>query len=156
MHISWLGSTGIKLQTKPKNEDINILIDGYKQEKGVFLKTLSPHIALFTQGKENSITLSGDPFVLTTPGEIEIKDVLITAVQGNTVKEVFFRIDTEGISVAHLGKIKEPLNDRQLEVVSGVDILIIPVSGNGLTYNAEQASKAINIIEPRVVIPIAY
>lgn len=153
MHFSWLGGTSVKIQIKPKNNDVVIVVNPYKPVKGSFPKSLSPDIAIFTNGEKDSITLSGNPFILSTPGEIEVKDVLISSAQGNGLDETLLRIDTEGISVAHLGITNKPLTEKQLEIVGGVDILLLPVGG-GKMFNAEQALNALNEIEPRIVIPI--
>ncbi|OIO19030.1 MAG: hypothetical protein CO029_04040 [Candidatus Magasanikbacteria bacterium CG_4_9_14_0_2_um_filter_41_10] len=155
MHISWLGNSAVKIQTKPLDEDVTVVIDPYKQEQGNFPRSLSPQIGLYTRGEENSITLSGDPFVLSTPGECETKGVLVTAVQGHEEGQIFLRVDSEYLSVGHLGNASKQLTDAQLEVLADVDVLIIPVGGKGC-YNAEDAAKAVNAVEPRIVIPIMF
>ena len=155
MHISWLGTRAIKIQTKPLVEDVTIVIDAYKPVKGSFPRSLAPQIGLYTRGKEESITLSGDPFVLSTPGECETKGVLVTAVQGHEAGQIFLRVDSEYLSVGHLGNAKKELTDKQLEVLGDVDILIVPV-GNGDVYDATEAAKAVNAIDPRIVIPMWY
>ena len=154
MHLSWLGNSTVKIQTKPSEQDLTIIINPYKPASGSFPRNLSAHIALFTNGTENSISL-GEPFVLSTPGECETKGVLITAAPGDESRQAIFRIDAEEMSVAHLGMIKKDLTADQLDVVSGVDVLFVSVGGiDG--YDAESAVKAINSIEPRIVIPINY
>lgn len=157
MHISWLGTTAMKLQTKPLNDDIIIVIDPYKPDAGVFPRSLTPNVALYTRGLDNTITISGDPFTLTTAGECDIKGVLITTVASSTPGHILLRIDTEQMSFGHLGLAKQPLTDKELEVIGGVDILCVPVGGNGLNcFDTEAAVKAVNAIEPRIVIPMAY
>lgn len=157
MHISWLGSTAIRLQTKSGDADLTIIIDPYKPEAGNFPRSLTPQIALFTRGLEGAITLSGNPFTLATAGEIDSKGVLVTAVQGNAVNSALLRLDLENMSVGHLGLITEPLVNGQLEALSGVDILCVPIGGKTVgAYDAETAVKIVNAIEPRVVIPMAY
>lgn len=155
MHISWLGGSTIKIQSKPFDKDVVVIVDPYKPEKGNFPRSLTPHIALYTRGEDNSVTLSGNPFVLSIPGECETNGVLMTAVEGHETGEILIRIDTEGVSVGHLGQIKKQLTNDQLETLSGVDVLCVPVGGGDM-YDAEAASKAVNAIEPRVVIPMAY
>lgn len=155
MHISWLGNTAVRIQTKPADADVIIVIDPYRPSTGSFPRSLSPHIALFTRGEEGGVTLSGDPFILSTPGECETKGVLITAAPPNAGGNLMFRIDTEGLSVAHLGLTNKELTDAQLEMVGDADILLLSVGAVG-AYDAEQAVKAVNAIEPRVVIPIAF
>ncbi|MFH1286720.1 MAG: MBL fold metallo-hydrolase [Candidatus Magasanikbacteria bacterium] len=155
MHISWLGSTAIRIQSKTFDKDVFTIIDPYKPAKGNFPRSLTPDIGLYTRGEKDSITLSGNPFTLSTPGECETKGVLIVAVQGHEAGQIMLRVDSEGVSIAHLGLIKKELQNKHLEILSGVDVLIVPVGG-GDTYNAEQAVKAVNAIEPRIVIPMAY
>lgn len=153
MHISWLGNTAIKIQTKPKDDDVSVVIDPYKPSEGNFPKNLAPDIAVYTNGEENSITV-GDAFKLASPGEIEIKNVLVSAAQGNSEVQAMVRIDAEGMSLGHLGKVKKQLNDGQLDILSGVDILLLPIGGGDDMYNAQEAIKVINEIEPKIIIPI--
>ncbi len=155
MHISWLGTTAIKLQTKPFDKDVTILIDPYKPAKGSFPRSLTADIALYTRTAKNSITVSGNPFSLETTGEVETHGVLITAVRGENAGHTMLRIDTERMSIGHLGLHEKELTDAQLEMLSGVDILFLPV-GDMNCFGARSAVKAIQAIEPRVVIPMAY
>jgi len=155
MHISWLGTSAIKIQTKPMNDDVIVVIDPYKPAKGTFPRSLVAHIGLYTRGQAESITLSGDPFILSTPGECETRGVLVTAVQGHEPDQVFFRVDSEYLSVGHLGNATKELTNKQLEVLGDVDVLIVPVGGAGC-YTPEQAGKAVNVVEPRIIIPIWY
>lgn len=155
MHISWLGNSAIKIQTKPFEKDVTIVIDPYKQTKGTGPRSLTPDIALYTRGENDSITLSGDPFIFSTPGEVDIKGVLITAVDGHEAGQIMLRIDSENMTIAHVGIIKKQLTARQLEVLSNIDILCLPV-GHPDSFDAENAVKLINEIEPKIVIPYAF
>lgn len=155
MHISWLGNTAVKIQVKPFDKDVTIIIDPYRPEKGSFPRSLAPDIGLYSRGLDDTITLSGSPFVLSTPGECEIKGVLITTTQGEKKEEIKIRLDAEQISVGHLGMANKPLTVGELAVLADVDILLVPVGGDGC-YDAEAAAKAVNAIEPKVVIPIAH
>lgn len=155
MHISWLGNTAIRIQAKSQNEDVTIVIDPYKPAQGNFPRSLTADIALYTRGEKDSITISGNLFLLPHPGECETKGVLISAPAGHRQGETFLRIDAEKMSIAHLGLANAPLTDKQLDVLSDVDILFVPV-GDHDCYGASAAAKVISMIEPRVVIPIAY
>lgn len=155
MHLSWLGRTAVKIQVKPADKDVVVVIDPYRPDKGIFPRSLAPDIGLYTREEKDSITLSGNPFILSTPGECETKGVLITAVAGHEPGTVMLRLDAEGLSVGHLGLAKKPLTDQQLEALADVDILFVPV-GNNDSYDAEAAAKAVNQIEPRLVIPMAF
>lgn len=155
MHISWLGSTALKLVFRPNEEDVVMVIDPYKPDTGTFPRNLNADIGLYTRGEDNTITLSGNPFILSTPGECEIKGVLVTSAYGTEPNELIFRIDSENLSIGHLGLSKKQLTERQTEILTGVDILFIPV-GDQNCYDAEMASKVANSLEPKVIIPIAF
>lgn len=156
MHISWLGSTGIKIQTKPQNDDVTVLIDPYKAAEGTSPRNLTADIALFSHGTDEAITLSGTPFMLASPGECEIKGVLLTSAADNAEEQTVIRIDAEGLSLAHLGQSNKVPNNDALEAIGSVDILCLSVGGGALGYDAETAIKVINMIEPRIVIPIGF
>lgn len=156
MHISWLGTSAVRIQAKPADTDVVVLIDPYKVDKGTFPRSLSADIALYTRGEKNSLTISGNPFILSTPGECETHGVLISMAEGHEKGQTLVRIDAEGMSVGHLGLAKEELTDEQLEMLAGVDILMIPIGDVDGSYGARSAVKTIQSIEPRVVIPIAY
>lgn len=155
MHISWLGQTCIRLQTRFNDEDVVTIIDPYRPTTGEFPRSLAPAIALLSSGEENSITLSQDPFVLSTLGECEKKEVMITSfpsLNGNLI----FKINAEQLSVVHLGRLNKKPEITELEKIGTIDILLVPV-GNGKEYlSAEDAAGLVTALEPRVVIPIAY
>jgi hypothetical protein len=155
MHISWLGTTAVKLQAKPFDKDITIVIDTYKPDAGNFPRSLTPDIALFTRGEKDSITLSGAPFTMSSPGEIDTKGILVTAIEGHESGQAMYRIDAEQLSIGHLGLINKALTEQQLEVLADVDVLIIPV-GHPNSFDEELAVKVVNSVEPRIVIPIAF
>lgn len=155
MHISWLGQTCVKLQTKYMNEDVVTIINPYRPDSGEFPRSLSPQIALFTAGEEGSITLSQNPFVLSTLGECEIKEVMITGFP-STDGNIIYKIMSEQMSVVHLGRLNKKPDIAELEKMGHVDILLVPV-GDGKEYlSAEDANDLVTAIEPRIVIPIAH
>lgn len=155
MHLSWLGGTAIRLQTKPMDHDVVVVIDPYKPAQGSFPRSLTPDIVLYTRGQGGSITISGSPFLLDTSGECETHGVLVSAIHGHEPGQLLLRLDSEHMSLGHLGLAQRELTDEQLDVVGGVDILFIPVGGVNC-YDAEAAVKIVNAVEPRVVVPIAF
>lgn len=155
MHISWLGTTAIRLQTKPIDQDVVIVIDPYQPSQGSFPRSITPQVVLYSRGQEGSITVSGSPFILDTPGECDVSSVLVTAIAGDNGENVMFRIDAEGMSLVHLGLAKKPPTEKQREVLGNADILFVPVGGDP-SYNTETAIKVVNDLEPRVVIPMYF
>jgi len=66
-----------------------------------------------------------------------------------------FLIQSEGITIGHLSNINCVPSEKYLERLENVDILFVPVGGKG-TLGAEEATKIISEIEPRIVIPMYY
>ncbi|MCX6781723.1 MAG: MBL fold metallo-hydrolase [Candidatus Magasanikbacteria bacterium] len=157
MHINWLGQTCVKLQTKNlKDEDVVILIDAYRPSVGDFPRSFTPQIALYSQGEDDAATLSQDPFILQTLGEVELKDTMIYSLPGPD-ETIVFKILSEGLTIVHLGRTNHKLNTETIAKLGNPDILFVPVGGekNG-TLEAEDAAATVTALEPRIVIPMAY
>lgn len=156
MHISWLGQTCIKLQTRHLDEDVVLVIDAYKPATGDFPRSLSPNIALFSRGIEGSIVATGqNPFILDTLGECEIKEVMITSHPGEG-SGLIFKINAEQMNLVHLGCLNKKPDMAELEKIGAVDILCVPVGGGSSALSPEDASDLVTALEPRLVIPIGY
>jgi L-ascorbate metabolism protein UlaG (beta-lactamase superfamily) len=67
-----------------------------------------------------------------------------------------YRVEVYDSRIGIIGNIYEELSDEQLEELGVVDILIIPVGGNGYTLDAKGAADLARQIDPRIVIPIHY
>ncbi len=155
MHISWLGGTTVKLQTKHQGNDVSLVIDPYKpSEKGAsFPKSLAPQIGLYTRGTDNSITLSGDPFIVDAPGEFEVSGVIIKGVP--TDQGVILQLTIEGMHIVHLGALQSVPDDKIFDQLN-TDILLIPVGGHQTLSAKQAATITTKLIQPRVCIPIAF
>lgn len=155
MHISWLGKTCVKLQTKYLDEDVTVIIDAYKPTSGEFPRSFTPTMALFSKGLDEAATLSGDPFVMDTLGEAELKEVMVTAfpsIDGN----IIFKINAEQMNIVHLGQLSKKPDLAEIEKLGSIDILLVPVGNGKGSISLEEASELVTSLEPRVVFPIAY
>lgn len=104
--------------------------------------------------------IEGNPFIVSGPGEYEIKGVGIVgipSVHGNGAKEVntIYRIEMEDVSIVHLGDLGRMLTTEEVDELDGVDILMIPVGGT-YTIDPVMAGKLISEIEPSLIIPMHY
>ena len=156
MHISWLGQTCVKLQTKNLEQDGLIIIDAYKPKTGSFPRSFTPEVALFSQGQdEEAATLSQNPFIIKTAGEFDIKNIVIHSLPVGP-DNFIFKIMAEGISIVHLGRLNRALENGELEAIMNPDILFIPVGGAPTYMDAKTAAALANSLEPRVIIPIGH
>lgn len=57
--------------------------------------------------------------------------------------------------IAHLGDLGSMPNAAQMEELMGLDVLMIPVGGH-YTINATQAKELVDLVEPKVIVPMHY
>jgi len=164
MIIQWFGHSFFRLETKGKI----IAIDPYSEEAtGLKPSRFKADILLITHQHEdhsNKSIIMGEPFVLEGSGELEMGGIFIDGLQSfhdkkkgqNRGENTIFLIESEEITVCHLGDLGEPqLREETLEKVGEADILLIPVGGN-YTIDYEEAVSLINQIGPKIVIPMHY
>ncbi len=169
MLIQWLGQSCFKIQTKPgPNGEVTIVFDPFDTSKmGLSLPKLTADVVAVTHDHydhNHVVAVSGEYFLVNGPGEYEAKQTFIYGIPGwhddsqgsERGANVMYLLESEGISVAHLGDIgQKQLTDDQLEYLEGADVLLIPVGGK-YTVNAKEAQELVNQIEPRIVIPMHY
>ena len=101
------------------------------------------------------------PFIISGPGEYEVKDVTATGFASgskwdgeprtNTIYSVLF----DGLSILYLGAEGELDMPGEVLEMDSPDILIIPIGGSGALSPAEAQKLAVKL-ESKVVIPILY
>jgi len=98
------------------------------------------------------------------PGEYGVASFDITGIparrhldaESEGKNSTIYRIEAEGARIGILGNIYEKLTDDQLEQLGVLDILIIPVGGNGYTLDSTGAVGLVKAIDPKIVIPVHY
>lgn len=165
MTISWFGQSCFKIQDK----DVALATDPYDASVGFKLPRLAADIVTVSHdhSDHNNIAgvhgAAGEPFVISSPGEYEIKGVFVYGIPfwhdksegSERGPNIVYRIEMEGISIAHLGDLGHTLTEEQAAKLENVDILLIPVGGK-YTINAREAAEVVSEIEPRIVIPMHY
>ena len=68
---------------------------------------------------------------------------------------LIYRIEAEGISIAHLGDLGHMPNDEQLAALKGLDLMLIPVGGY-FTIETPQAEEIIALAKPRCAVAMHY
>jgi L-ascorbate metabolism protein UlaG (beta-lactamase superfamily) len=111
----------------------------------------------------NCSLVQGNPKVIYGPGEYEVKGVFVTGI-GTPLKKVkgperprntLYLFSFDDLTVCHLGSLDHVPSQAQLESLSDVDILLIPV-GAVTTLNATGAAEMIGLLEPKIVVPMHY
>lgn len=157
MELQFYGANCIRITTK----DANLVIDDNLSDLGLSSVTKTGDIALFTGAH-------GEPdtevkLVIDYPGEYEVSNVSIRGVAARSHLDeeggksaVIFKLISNDLKVAVVGHVYPELSDTQLEEIGMVDVLFIPVGGNGYTLDSVGALKLIKAIEPKLVIPTNY
>lgn len=70
-------------------------------------------------------------------------------------KDAVFIIEADGMRIVHLGDLGHVLSAEQEAAIKPVDVLVIPVGGF-YTIDPAEATRVVEQLEPRVVIPIHY
>src|SRR3981081_2443478 len=165
MEISFVGHACFRL----RGREASVVIDPYG--KGLGLTTLVPSkfsadaLALphDPPGHNNRAMVGGNPFVITTPGEYEVKGISVRGISafhdddgGDRLgRPSIFAIHIDEAVVAHLGALGHSLTEAQQEQLGSVDVLLVPVGG-GAALSATAAAAVANQLEPRIVIPMHY
>ena len=143
------------------------MIDPYQNETGLrFPRTLTADLIVTTHDAEDANNLEAvgathdvKPFVIDLPGEYEARGIFVHAIDAprkdDTDAHRLIVLEAEGINVAHLGALNRELSDEELEALSNVDILFVPVGG-GRYLSPKAAAEVVSHIEPRMVVPYAY
>ena len=61
-----------------------------------------------------------------------------------------------GLNFAHLGGAAAPLTIENRLLIGNPDILFIAVGGGAKIYNGEEAANIVQILKPKIVIPVQY
>jgi len=155
MEISFLGANAVALNTKTAKILVDPSVPGVKVDSG------RANIILLTHPQE--IKVKVDRLLIDTPGEYEVKLVSFKGIPARSHMDeagkhsaTMYRIDSADARVGIIGHIYPDLSDEQLEALGTLDILVIPVGGNGYTLDDEGAAKVVRQIEPKIVIPVHY
>ena len=156
MELSYYGANCLRIVTKKGT----ITIDDNLEELGLKSVTKPGDIALFT-GRHTDPKVDVK-LVIDQPGEYEVSDISIQGVGARAhldesgFHNTMFKIIGDDIRLAVLGHIYPELSDNQLEALGTIDVLVIPVGGNGYTLDPIGAAKVIKKIEPKLIIPVHY
>jgi L-ascorbate metabolism protein UlaG (beta-lactamase superfamily) len=163
MEITWLGRSCFRIRAK----EATVVTDPYDNKTtGYTLGRPNADIVTVSHSDPahaNVDGVGGNPRVIEGPGEFEISGASITGVATYRGKEktpesgrnVAYIIELEDMRIAHLGGIGHVPTSDQIESMSGVDILMVPVGG-GESLDAPPAMETVSLIEPKLVIPMNY
>lgn len=157
MDITYLGVGCVKLAGK----NLNIICDPFGDKAGLGKTVLGRADVVLLTAAEGLGEIPG-ALVIDGPGEYEIKGAMISGVPAQLhVDEdgrrgTVYSVIVDGVNVVVTGNIAGKLDNKQIEHLGNVDVLVVPVGGHGLTLDAEGAAAVVTQLEPSYVVPIHY
>jgi hypothetical protein len=160
MNIEWRGEGCFEIATTGGH--FSLITELPNKESGLSAPRTKTDMQLSIWGDLEDTLFSQEEnnrFVIAGPGEYELKDVFVSGIkinsEGTSIKTAYL-IKLEEISIGYLGEItKKEITPEITGFFEGVDILLIPIGGNGM-LDADGATELVNQIEPKIVIPMYY
>ncbi len=166
MEITWYGHSCFRLTERGM---ATVVVDPYDSKAiGYFPLKLKADIVTVSHdapGHNNTDAVKGTSHVITGPGEFEIGGVFITGVQTDgasaakkgkeQARNTLYVFDYDGLTVAHLGDLRQVPTQTEIEALGTVNVALVPVGGGG-GLNAAKAAEVISVLEPNIVIPMHY
>lgn len=158
MQIQYFGLSSFKISSTK----ITIITDPFGKASGLVPPRGAADILILSE-KDNDLYsatsgISGEPFLISDPGEYDTKGVTVTGVPLKQDEQyvTVYLIEIDDVKILDLSHIKIfSMKEDELEDLGEIDILIIPVGGKG-ALDAGAAAKIVNEIGPKIVIPSHY
>ncbi|MDJ0993367.1 MAG: MBL fold metallo-hydrolase [Dinoroseobacter sp.] len=173
MQITWLGHAAFKLTD---NSGVSVITDPYTPE-GVGYPPIRETADLVIISSDDDSAhcradlISGEPVVVNaltvaqSGGRDEAAGVQVKAIEAaewdhHPEHEVpgqngMYRFELDGLKIAHMGDVGNPLSDAQIAFFEDVDILLA-LAGGYLTIELPDLMRMIHRVRPKLVIPMHF
>lgn len=162
MEITWLGHACFRL----KGKDSAVVMDPCPRSTGYTMGRQQADIVTISHPHPDhsfTDTISGNARRIDAPGEYEIGGVLITGIRtwhddkrgAERGRNTAFLVEVDEVRICHLGDLGHVPTQEQIEALSDIDVLLVPVGGH-TTIDAATAAEIVSQLEPRLVVPMHY
>jgi L-ascorbate metabolism protein UlaG (beta-lactamase superfamily) len=152
--------------------DITLVFDPISKSSSLPAVRFGADIALISRNNPDmngaaEVSSAGkEAFVISGPGEYEKggvtvqgfltkSDYALSKGQRDAVNTVY-AVKLEGMTLVHLGALAEPaLSQEAREAIDDIDVLFVPVGGDGV-LDAAGAAKLATLLEPKIIIPMHW
>jgi L-ascorbate metabolism protein UlaG (beta-lactamase superfamily) len=166
LSVQWLGHTCFLFT----GSGVKILVNPFRAS-GCTAKYRPPKVAadlvlissqLLDEGAVEG--LPGNPKLIYEPGVYEFKGIKFQGIGIDHDRKGGKQFGTNtvwswkqgGISILHLGGAAAPISFEQKILMGRPDLALIPVGGSAKAYNAQEAKQAVQVLNPKLVIPTHY
>ena len=157
--ISYNGGNSVTITTKKST----LVVDPKVSVHGLKDVVVKGAVELAT---EERFLTGNDEYVLSLsyPGSYEVSDFSINGfaekrhidTEKDGKKAVIYSVDIQGVKIGVIGNVGPEISDNQLENLGVLDVLILPVGGNGYTLDATSAAKIARSSDAKIIIPVSY
>ncbi|MGR3467866.1 MAG: MBL fold metallo-hydrolase [Shimia sp.] len=172
MDITWFGHAAFKLLP---SEGPSVITDPYTPEGvGYAPITEGADVVLISSDDDDAHCradlIPGDPAVLNccklalegggaTVGGLDVRSILAAEWEGHPEKAPgqngMYRFELDGMKIAHMGDVGNPLSDEQQAFFEDVDVLFA-LAGGYLTIELPDLMEMIHRMRPKLVIPMHF
>lgn len=156
MDIQFYGANCVTITTK----QIRLVIDDNLESLGAKSIVRDGDVCLFTSAHE---PIAKAKMTIDLPGEYEISGISVHGMQARAHMDdeternaVMYKITVGDVRVLVTGHIYPKLSETKLEDIGLVDIMLVPVGGNGYTLDPTGALQVVKQVEPKIVVPTHY
>ena len=166
LSVQWLGHTCFLFT----GSGVKVLVNPFRAS-GCTAKYRPPKVAadlvlissqLLDEGAVDG--LPGNPKLIYEPGVYEFKGIKFQGIGVDHDRKGGKQFGTNtvwswkqgGISILHLGGAAAPISFEQKILMGRPDLALIPVGGSAKAYNAQEAKQAVQVLNPKLVIPTQY
>jgi L-ascorbate metabolism protein UlaG (beta-lactamase superfamily) len=159
MDVQFYGANCIVFTSK----ELRVVIDDNLKALGGKSVARDGDLLLYT-GMHNGDAPAEPKMLIDMPGEYEIANLSITGIPARAHMDedpkartsTMYKLVFGETSYLITGHIYPELSEDKLEALGLIDVLFVPVGGNGYTLDPVGALKVIKAIEPKLVIPTHY
>lgn len=160
MELEFFGGNCFRIKSK----QTTITIDDNLSKLGRKSITTDKSVAFFSSAILRDEKVCEEArLVIDGAGEFEVGDITVKGIQARAHMDesdkqtaTIFQFMFGGQTITVLGHVHPDLDDTAIELISGTDVLVLPVGGNGFTLDPVGASSVIKKVEPDVVVPSQY
>ena len=161
MEIVWLGHSALRL----RSDNVTLITDPYADSLGLSMARGKAEIVTVSHEHPHHSyceAIQGDPRILSGPGNYEVASFNISGMgtrrevqEGQRQINTVFTIRAEGLTLCHLGDLSQSLSPAQVQELNQTDVLFVP-AGATCTIGVDKVAELVNLIQPRIVVPIHY
>ncbi|MGE5405726.1 MAG: MBL fold metallo-hydrolase [Candidatus Saccharibacteria bacterium] len=162
MKITWLGHSCFLIETGGQR----IVMDPYDATIGYPLPNVEADIVTTSHAHRDhgaANTIPGSPHIVNQSGEFISNQITITGTETfhdgsrgtKRGKNIVYKVNSEGLSLCHLGDLGHRPDGSQIKKIGHVDVLLIPVGGV-YTITADEALEVAKLLHPGICIPMHY